>query len=91
MASPRRVSATVGPFAILGGKYAFTLIDAGTVNDTLEILGPDGSTYLPVATAFSSSPIFATYDLPAGQIKPVTGASASGVAASLIRIPYRKA
>lgn len=84
-------TATVGPFTILGGQYAFSLIDGGTVSDTLEILGPDGSTYIPVATAYATSPTFAVVSLPPGKVQVVTGASGSGISVSLIRIPTRAA
>lgn len=84
-------AATIGPVHILGGKYAFSLIDGGTVSDTLEILGPDGTTFIAVVAAYTTPTVYATFDLPPGKVQVVTGASASGVSASLIRIPYRAA
>lgn len=81
-------TADQGPFTLLGGKYAFSAIDTGTIDATLEVLMPDGSTYGAVHAAYTSTVIAAAFDLPPGQYKVTVGTGTS-LSASLIRIPYR--
>jgi hypothetical protein len=82
-------SSTVGPFVLLGGKYLFFAGAAGTSN-TLNMLLPDGSTYIAVGTSttFSTSAGSAPIDLPPGTYEIVV-VSASAVAGGLVKIPYR--
>jgi len=47
--------ATSAPFKLLGGWYQIDVIGATFGTVTLQKLGPDGSTYITAATAFSAS------------------------------------
>jgi hypothetical protein len=82
-------SSTIGPVSILGGEYALAIVDSGTPDATLQILGPDGSTYLPVAAAIVANGV-TSYFLPAGKVRITTGTGTS-LSASLVRIPFRGA
>lgn len=82
-------SSTIGPVSVLGGEYALMVADTGTPDATLQILGPDGSTYLPVAAAIVANGI-SSYFLPAGRVRITTGTGTS-LSASLVRIPFRGA
>lgn len=79
-----------GPFVILGGLYSFSAIDTGTIDATVEMLGPDGSTYIALHAAYTSTIINATFSLPPGLVKVLVGTGTS-LSACLIRIPYRAA
>jgi hypothetical protein len=82
-------SATQGPFAILGGLYAFmagaSWNDSGTV--TLQILMPDGTTYVDVHEPFAADG-YTTFDLPAGTVQ-VAIETASSVQAALLPVRRR--
>jgi hypothetical protein len=81
-------SATQGPFSLLGGKYGVSCVVTGTAGTiTLQILGPDGSTFVTAASFTASG--FATVDLPAGKYQ-VAIATATGVYVSVIPISYRR-
>lgn len=82
-------SATVGPFALRGGKYqACVVATFGGGSVKLRTLGPDGTSYLSVssATDFASNGC-ATIDLAPGQFEFVI-ATASAVYANIASIPY---
>ena len=81
-------TADQGPFSILGGNYAFSAIDTGTIDATLEILMPDGSTYGAVHAAYTSTAVAVQFYLPPGLVKVTVGTGTS-LSASLIRIPSR--
>lgn len=83
-------TADQGPFTLLGGKYSFQAIDTGTIDATLTMLMPDGTTYSGVHAAYTSTIANATFDLPPGSYKVTIGTGTS-LSASLIRIPYRAA
>lgn len=76
------------PFHLMGGKYAVDAVatfSSGSVK--LQRLGPDGSTYLSVASATDFSAAgYATVDLPQGTYR-FTIATATAVACSIVRIP----
>lgn len=80
-------ASSAGPFTVLGGKYGFTAVDTGTIDATLQLLGPDGSTWLALTSAGTAN---ATLDLPAGTVQVTLGTGTS-LSASLARIPYRAA
>ena len=80
-------SATQGPFVLLGGKYAASCVMTGTGPVLLQTLGPDGTTFVTVASFAASG--FATVDLPAGKYQVAPG-TATGVNVSVIPIGYRK-
>jgi hypothetical protein len=82
-------SATQGPFVLLGGKYGVSCsatFSTGSV--ALQILGPDGATFVTVAsfTANGVTPV----DLPAGKYQVNVTAPATAVNLSVIPISYRK-
>jgi hypothetical protein len=85
-------SATVGPFRLLGGLYALFHYSTGTASSQLNMLCPDGSTYIPVAPAFTSTttPV-EDFSLPAGTYEIVVGASGGTQQGGLVRVPYREA
>lgn len=83
-------TATIGPFTLLGGKYALTSQSSGTNSVQLNICCPDGSTFV-AASATAQTAALATYDLPPGTYNIVAGAAYSLGQGSLVRIPYRQA
>ncbi|HEV8032025.1 MAG TPA: hypothetical protein VGP42_13495 [Stellaceae bacterium] len=82
-------SSTIGPVSILGGEYALMVVDTGTPDAGLEILGPDGSTFIQIGSRITTNGV-SSYFLAAGRVRIVTGTGTS-LSASLIRIPYRAA
>ncbi len=56
----------------LGGKYQVSVVGSTFGTVTLQALGPDGSTYLNAATAFSANGL-AVVELPPGQYKLALG------------------
>jgi hypothetical protein len=80
-------AATQGPFSLLGGKYGFTCVMTGTGPVLLQILGPDGTTFVTVASFAANG--YQAADLPAGKYQVAPG-TATGVNVSVIPISYRK-
>ncbi len=80
-------SSTIGPVGILGGEYALAVVDTGTPDATLQVLGPDGSTYISVASAIVANGV-SSYFLAPGRVRVTTGTGTS-LSASLSRIPTR--
>ena len=81
-------SSTVGPFPVLGGRYAFFGTAAGT-SATLNVLCPDGSTYTPVQ-AQTTAAYWEIVDLPPGTYEIVV-VSSGAQQGGLCRVPYRAA
>lgn len=82
------IAASTAAFALRGGKYAVAAVATfGGGSVKLQALGPDGSTYLSVAsgTDFTAAG-YGVIDLPPGQYR-FTIATASAVYASVSRIP----
>lgn len=82
------ISANSSAFQLRGGKYAVAAVATfGGGSVKLQALGPDGSTYLSVAsgTDFTAAG-YGTVDLPPGQYR-WTVATATAVYASVTRIP----
>lgn len=75
-------------FKLLGGKYQFTAVDTGSINVSLSVLGPDGSTYIAVIAAGTTA--WDALDLAPGDYEISIGTGTS-LSASVIRIPYRGA
>ena len=73
-------SSTIGP--------AFAVVDTGTPDATLQVLGPDGATYIAVAAAITANG-FSTYFLPAGQVRVTSGTGTSLSALDPHSIPSR--
>ena len=88
------VTATiVGTFRLEGGRYQVTMVGtSGTLS--LEILGPDDSTYVimkdTLGNAVTNSSLgtvsIQTVDCPPGEYK-FTGSSPVGAYASIVRVP----
>ncbi len=84
----KNASATQGPFELLGGKYGFTAsatFGGGTV--VLQILGPDGTTYITVSSFTANN--YAAVDLPPCEVQ-IAITTASAVYASVIPISNRR-
>jgi hypothetical protein len=84
-------SATQGPFELLGGKYGVTALGTfGGGNIHLQILGPDGTTYVDVGstTNFTANG-YAAVDLPPCEVQ-IAITTASAVYASVIPISNRR-
>lgn len=82
------LSATSAVFELIGGKYGVTILNGdGAGSAKLQILGPDGSTYVDVGatTNVTNADKYAAVDLPACQVK-LTIATSTGVAANCIPI-----
>jgi hypothetical protein len=78
----------VGPYYLLGGKYAMLGFSSGTYSAVLAVLTPDGTNYMNVAAAQTA---YYTADLPPGSYKITLGASFTTGTVALVRIPYRAA
>lgn len=78
--------AVVGPFTLLGGKYAIFGFSSGTYSVQLQVLTGDGTNYMACSAAQTA---YATHDLPAGTYKIVCGAAMGTGNVSLIRVPLR--
>jgi len=83
------IAATTDAFQLHGGKYAVAANATWNVTGTakLQILGPDGSTYLSVSsgTDFTADG-YATVDLPPGQYR-WTIATATAAYLVVARVP----
>lgn len=80
-------NSTGDPFSFAGGKAMFRVVGTfGGTTITLESLGPDGATYVPMSAGVSAAGQ-ETFDLPRGIYKAVvTGGTPSGLYADLIRV-----
>lgn len=82
------VAATTAAFELKGGKYAVAVVATfGGGSVKLQMLGPDSTTYLSVAsgTDFTAAG-YGTVDLPPGQYR-WTIATATAVYAVVCRVP----
>jgi hypothetical protein len=84
------LSADTAAFYVLGGRYAVA-VDAtfGGGSVTLQILMPDGTTYVSILPAFTAAGA-ATVDLPPGSYK-FDIVTATAVQGFVVRVPYRAA
>jgi hypothetical protein len=81
---------TQGPFVLLGGKYGVTCSATfSTGNVALQILGPDGATFINALPAFTANGA-ASVDLPAGKYQVLVTAPATAVNLACVPISYRK-
>lgn len=82
----QNVSATQGPFQLYGGTYGITAMatwgSGGTV--TLQMLSPDGSTWITALSAFTANG-YGAISLPPGQYR-LAVATATAVYMSISRI-----
>lgn len=78
-----------GPFRLLAGKYQFAGVATSWTGQTatLQTLGPDGATYVPVANGLTANSV-ADVDIPEGQYEVTlgTGAATQAVSVSVVRI-----
>jgi hypothetical protein len=82
------ISATPTSFPLRGGKYAVSALATwGGGSAKLQVLGPDGSTYLSVASAtdFTANG-YAAIDLGPGDYRLLI-ATATAIYAQIVRIP----
>lgn len=80
------IAATTAAFSLLGGKYGIAANATGAGTMGVQMLGPDGSTFIAAHTAFAAVTGFIVVDLPPGQYKFVI-ATFTAVYASICRIP----
>jgi hypothetical protein len=80
------ISATPANFTLRGGKYAILATATGSGTMGLQMLSPDGVTFVAVHTAFAAVTGFIVVDLPPGSYKFVL-ATFTAVYASICRIP----
>jgi hypothetical protein len=62
-------SATQGPFELLGGKYGISFVGTGSGTVNVGILGPDGTTYIPITAATFTANGYASVDLPPCEVQ----------------------
>jgi hypothetical protein len=81
-------SGTQGPFVLLGGKYGVTCAATfGGGSVALQILGPDGTTFVTAANFTANA--YAAADLVPGKYQ-VAITTATGVNLACVPISYRK-
>jgi hypothetical protein len=80
------ISATTAAFELRGGKYAIFANATGSGTMGLQMLGPDGTTFIAVHTTFSAVAGFVVVDLPPGQYKFVV-ATFTAIYIGVCRIP----
>lgn len=77
---------TTAAFQLKGGKYGFMTKSTGAGTIDLQMLGPDGSTWLAVATQITATAGYNTTDVPPGQFRVViSGFTANYV--TVTRVP----
>jgi hypothetical protein len=81
----KNIGASTAAFALRGGRYAIAANASGAGSMGLQMQGEDGTTFIPVHTAFATVAGFATVDLPPGTYKFVL-ATFTAVFASICRI-----
>ncbi len=88
--SASNFSATQGPFTVEKGLYAVSIVGTGGATFTgggsvsLDLCGPDGSTYIIVKDAYGNAATFTgnsetTVTLPDGQIEFVVSGTVSAI------------
>ncbi len=87
-------SATQGPFELLGGKYGVTIVGTGFGTVALNILGPDGTTYVVVTddsgvTVSVAANTYTVVDLPPCEVQ-IAISTTTAVYASVIPISNRR-
>lgn len=73
-------------FQLTGGLYAISTVATGTGTIDLAVLGPDGSTWLPVMTQITATTKFQTQNLPPGTYRWQT-ATFTAIYATVSRVP----
>lgn len=80
------IAATTAPFNLNGGRYVVCANATGTGTMGLQMQGEDGSTFVPVHTAFAAVTGYAVVDLPPCICKFVI-ATFTAVFASISGVP----
>jgi hypothetical protein len=80
------IGVTSAAFTLRGGKYAIASTATGAGTMGLQMVGPDGSTLVPVHAVFATTNGYAVVDLPPGQYKYFI-ATFTAVFAMIARIP----
>lgn len=82
----QNVSTDQGPFRLNGGKYGIaTIASSYGTSVNLQLLGPDGSTYITVLALIADG--LQTVDIPPGTYKIGMSGVPSGVYISVTSIP----
>lgn len=80
------LAATSSVFTVNGGKFSLDISGTwGSGNAQVELLGPDGSTWLNVGSSVTAN-IVQTLDLPSGQFRVAITSGATAVYFALTRI-----
>lgn len=74
------------PFQVTGGMYAAMVVATGAGTVDLQILGPDGSTWIAAMTQITTSPKYQTAQLQPGKYRWAT-AGFTAIYATIARIP----
>jgi hypothetical protein len=82
----QNISASTAAFNLKGGRYNVIATATGAGTMGLQTLSADGSTFIPVHTAFAAVTGFATADLPPGVYKFVISGF-TAVFATIASIP----
>jgi hypothetical protein len=69
---------TYGPYVLNGGLFAIVTVWGASATIALNVLGPDGSTQIPVAT-LANTTTFQNVYLPTGTYQVVIGTAASSI------------
>jgi len=79
------ISAPTAPFTLKGGKYALTVVNAGAGTVDIQVLGPDGATWLDVSSNITGNGI-GTADLPPGQYR-INPSGVASITAAITSVP----
>ena len=80
----KNISTTTAAFVLYGGQYGVSVLGTGFGTVTLQMLGPDQTTWLTALTAFAANGT-STVELPPGQFRFAV-ATTTAVYASISRI-----
>jgi len=81
----KNLTADSPTFALRGGKYAVVSVATAYGTTKFQIMGPDGSTYVDIATLSANG--ISVYDLPPGTYK-IASSGATGLNVSVVAVPY---
>lgn len=85
--SANGVTQTVGPYRLTAGKFQFAGVATSWTGQTatLEMLGPDAATYVPLATGLTGNAV-TVLDLPDGQYQVALATTSEPVSVSVVRV-----
>lgn len=81
------IAATPAAFSLAGGTYQFTGVATDWGTATLETLGPDSSTLLPVTDAALSANGYVIFQIGKGQTCTLTLSGVTGFYGSISEVP----